>query len=290
MTALDRRREDEEEVLQLRLDNENEVREAAVKAREDELGAFEDALDDIVDSVRDAIENLPDLRDDITTAQRGVEDAFFDQFEQMLENIDTVDRNLLQSVGTSAGLTQTEQNDLIAAAINSSSANAGATAANLGVGQLLDLLSTGLYTIGADGALGIAAGLSDGARAIADAMFASLQYAIKATLYGMQIKSPSRVTERLIGEPMAEGIAKGIMNAKASISSAMNGLLDNVVNGTSVPSASQLVDTSGGSTQETGMYRGPLVTMPGAIIQDATDADLVAQRVLVALAATGVNV
>jgi hypothetical protein len=29
--------------------------------------------------------------------------------------------------------------------------------------------------------------------------------------------------------------------------------------------------------------------MPGAIIQDATDADLVAQRVLVAFAATGVD-
>jgi hypothetical protein len=37
-------------------------------------------------------------------------------------------------------------------------------------------------------------------------------------------------------------------------------------------------------------YRGPLVTMPNAIIQDATDADLVAQRVVVALAATGVDV
>jgi hypothetical protein len=30
--------------------------------------------------------------------------------------------------------------------------------------------------------------------------------------------------------------------------------------------------------------------MPGAVIQDATDADLVAQRVVVALSATGIDV
>jgi hypothetical protein len=34
-----------------------------------------------------------------------------------------------------------------------------------------------------------------------------------------------------------------------------------------------------------GSYSGPLVTMPGAVIQDATDADLVAQRTLVAMQA-----
>jgi hypothetical protein len=32
-------------------------------------------------------------------------------------------------------------------------------------------------------------------------------------------------------------------------------------------------------------FSGPLVSMPGAIIQDATDADLVAQRTLVAMTA-----
>jgi tape measure domain-containing protein len=38
-----------------------------------------------------------------------------------------------------------------------------------------------------------------------------------------------------------------------------------------------------------GSYNGPLVTMPGAVIQDATDADLVAQRTLVAMQAAMVS-
>lgn len=289
MTALERQRDDEEEVLRLRLDNENKIREAAVQAKEDELDAFRDALDDIVDSIQDAIEDLPDLRAAIGESERDLQDAYFKQFEELLESASTVDRDLLASVGASAGLTSVEVSDLINAALAAESASAGAAAANLGLDQMLDLLSTGLYTIGADGALGIAAGLSDNAYAIAKAMWASVQTAITATLGALEIRSPSRVTGRLIGEPMAEGIAAGIMSAEAAVSSAMNGLVGNVVGGTRIPSASQLVGDSGSAAQTMSMYRGPLVTMPGAVIQDATDADLVAQRVLVALAATGVE-
>jgi tape measure domain-containing protein len=286
MTALERRNQDEEEALQRRLDNENTIREATIDARQDELDAFEDALDDIVKSITDAIENLPELRAGIGDAERDVQDAYFDQFEQMLENVSSVDRNLLASIGAKAGLTSTEVSDLIESAIASESASAGAAAANLGVDQLLNVLGSGLYTIGADGALGIAAGISDQARAIAEAMFDSVQYAIRATLYSLGIKSPSKVTEEMIGTPMALGIAEGIMNSVPEVNSAMAGLIDNVMGGVSVPSSSQLVDNGYGATGVPGVF-GPLVTMPGAIIQDATDADLVAQRVAVALSATG---
>lgn len=289
MTALERRRDDEEEVLRRRLDNENDIREAAVKAKEDELDAFRDALDDIVDSIQDAIADLPDLRAAIGDSERDLQEAYFDQFEKLLENASAVDRNLLASIGASAGLTSVEVTDLINAAIAAESASAGAAAANLGVGQLLDLLSTGLFQIGADGALGIAAGLNSAAYEIAYALRESVQAAIDATLASLEISSPSGVTERLIGKPMAEGIAAGLMEAEGAVSSAMTGLLDNVVGGTRIPSASQLVGSDATSAQAMGMYRGPLVTMPNAVIQDATDADLVAQRVLVALAATGVE-
>lgn len=289
MTALERRREDEEEALSLRLDNENAIREAAIQAKEDELRAFEDALEDVVDSIRDAIENMPELRQDVLDAQWNVRDAFFDQFEQMLENVNSVDRNLLKSIGSQAGLTTTEVNNLINAALASASATKAADAANLGVDQLINLLGTGLYTIGANGALGIAAGLNSGQRAIADAMYWSVQSAINKTLANLEIRSPSRVTERMIGEPMAEGIAKGILSAESAVSSAMAGLVDSVVYGTKVPSASQLAARTNNETSTVGGFSGPLVTMPNAVIQDATDADLVAQRVVVALAATGIG-
>jgi hypothetical protein len=276
-------------VLRLRLDNENELRESAVKAQEDQLKAFEKGLDDVVKSVQDAISNMTDLSDGVNDARRNLEEAFFDQFEELLDNAANVDRGLLSSVGRNAGLSGDEVNNLIDAALASSSANAGAAAANLGVDQLLATLSTGLFTLGANGALGIAAGLNSEQQAIADAMLGSMQYAISATLYSMGIKSPSRVTASLIGEPMAQGIAVGIMRAQDAVSSAMNGLVDNAVGGVRIPSASQLVGSDVSGSVGVGGYGGPLVTMPGAIIQDATDADLVAQRVVVALAATGVD-
>jgi tape measure domain-containing protein len=287
MTALDRQREDEEDLLRRRLDAENEVREAAVKAKEDELDAFQDALDDVVDSIRDAIENLPDLRAGVEGAQRDVQDAYLDQFERMLENASSVDRNLLASIGTQSGLTAAEVNDLINAAVASESAGRGAAAANLGVEQLLNVLGSGLYTIGANGALGIAAGISSQARAIAEAMFGSVQTAIQWTLAGLEIRSPSGVTERMIGEPLAQGIAKGLTASLPEVGSAMTGLIDNVIGGVKVPTSSQLVGESSQQQMAMGGLRGPLITMPGAIIQDATDADVVAQRLVVALSATG---
>ena len=287
MTALERRREDEEDVLRLRLDNENKVRDEAIKAKQDELKAFEKGLADVVKSIAAAVENLPTLRADVGDARRGVQDSFFDQFEQMLDNIDTVDRDLLRSIGSKAGLTQREINDLIGAASASSAASQGAAAASGGVGDLLDILSSGLYTIGADGALGIAAGISSEARAIAEAMQYAVQVAVSSALAALEIGSPSKLTARLIGEPMMEGIAAGLSAAAPSLGYLMNGLLGNVVNAVSLPSTSQLDDGNQYSLQQ--RLSGPLVTMPGAIIQDATDADLVAQRVVVALAATGVS-
>lgn len=288
-TALARRREDEEDVLRTRLTNENAIREAAVKAQQDELKAFEKGLADVVKSISDAISNLPGLRDSVTSAQRGTQDAFLDQFEQMLENVDAVDRTLLQSIGSQSGLTATEVTDLINSALASSAASRGAASAAGGVGDLLDILSSGLYTIGANGALGIAQGITSEARAIAVAMQSAVQIAVNAALAALEISSPSRVTARMIGKPMAEGIAAGLSATIPDVSYAMAGLLDSVVNGTKLPSTSQLDNGSSSSTLTAGAYSGPLVTMPGAIIQDATDADLVAQRVVAALAATGVS-
>ena len=226
MTALDRRREDEETALRLRLDNENTIREEAIKAKQDELTLFSKALDDVVKSIAGAIEDLPGLRADITDSQRDVQDAFFDQFENMLQSgsLYTGDIDLLRSIGLQAGLSDTEANDLINATFAASSATAGATAAALGMEHLLDMLSSG------------------------EISFAD-------------IINPS----------------------------VLSGLLDNVNSGTSVPT-SQLVDTdTAASSYLSGALTGPLITMPGAVIQDATDADLVAQQLIVALSAAGVS-
>jgi hypothetical protein len=282
--ALQRRREDEESVLRARLDSENEIREAAIKAQEDELKAFEGALDDIVDSISDAIEGLPGLLEDIADAERGLQEAFFDKFEEALaDGVSPGERNELLRLGAQAGLTPGEVQELVDSALASQQADAGAAAAASGLGDLLDILSTGLYTIGEGGALGIAAGLSDSAQAIAEAMFGSVQQAIAHTLDAMEISSPSKLTERMIGKPLADGIAAGIAKQQTALSSSVTGLIDNAVYG-SVPSSSRLVESALSDDVAHGVaYNGPLVTMPGAVIQDATDADLVAQQVVVAL-------
>lgn len=289
-TALSRRQEDEAEALRRRLDNEDKLREAAIKAKEDELSAFEKALDDIVKSVADAIKNLPALRDDVADAQRGVQEAFMDQFERTLETVTRGVADPAIALGRQAGLTQYEATQLVNAAIAANAAEQRAADVAGGVDSLLNVLSSGLYTIGANGALGIAAGISDEAETIARAMIGAVQAAVNASLAALEIRSPSKVTADMIGRPMAEGIASGLTATIPEVGSAMTGLLDNVIRGVSIPPSSQLVDDMSGRTgaSTTAGFTGPLVTMPGAIIQDATDADLVAQRVVVSLQATGV--
>lgn len=214
MTALERRREDEEVALRERLDNEDRIREEAIDAKQRELRAFEDALDTIVDDIANAIANIPNLRDDIAEAERDVQEAFFDQFERLLDSADTVDTTLLRRIGAQAGLTSSETNNLIDAARASIAADAGAAAAAAGVDQLMTQLTSGVS-------------LMTGA------------------------------VDRLVA--------------------AVNGNY-------AVPTTSQLVDSASLTTTASG---GSLVTMYDTVIQDATDADLVAQRVGVALSATG---
>ncbi len=286
--ALARRREDEQRVLELRLANENRIREDAISARQAELNAFERGLSDVVRSVEQAIRDLPDLREALVDAQRDVQDVFFDQFERLVENFDGTNSTAIRDAGRRAGLTEQEINDIIASATAARAADSRATSAAAGVGELLNILQSGLYQIGADGAVGIAEGLSSQALAIATAMRDAVQVAVDAALNALDISSPSRVTAQLIGEPMAQGIAEGLSKAIPDVSYAMSGLLDSVVSGVRVPPSSQLVGATGQNATPQA-FSGPLVSMPGAVIQDATDADLVAQRMLVALSATGLT-
>lgn len=287
-TAFDRRQEDEANAFRRRLDNEDKLRDAAIQAKEDELNAFGKALDDIVKSVADAIKNLPNLRADLTSAERDVQEAFLDQFEATLENLTRSGATAATSLGIRGGLSENEARELVNAAIAAQEARSRADSASAGVGNLLNVLSSGLYTIGSGGALGIASGIDSQAAAIARAMIGSVQAAVNASLAALEIRSPSRVTARMIGAPMAQGIAEGLTATIPEVGSAMTGLLDNVIRGVAIPPSSQLVGgmRDGPSTTTTG-FNGPLVSMPGAIIQDATDADLVAQRVVVSLQATG---
>lgn len=81
--------------------------------------------------------------------------------------------------------------------------------------------------------------------------------------------------------PLATG---GVLNSPTLALVAERGA-EAVIPLTNPMRAMQLMQQSGLDQLGGGRYNGPLVTMPGAVIQDATDADLVAQRTLVAMQA-----
>lgn len=245
LTALDRRREDELALFQLRLDNENLIREEAISAQREQLTAFENAADDVADSIADAISNIPGLGDDIADARANLQEAMLDQFERMLESGDSGAR----AVGLAGGLTAAEVDGLISAAAEAQRTATGASYAESQIDAMLEVLSQGLYTMGSNGGLSVASGLSNDAQSLALAMRNSIQ---------------------------------------SSVNWAMADLIENVTSGPRVPSTSGL-DSQAASSSGSSTFSGPLVSMPGAVIQNATDADLVAQRTVEALSATGMS-
>lgn len=91
-------------------------------------------------------------------------------------------------------------------------------------------LASAAVNIGANIAQGIANGISNGVSAIVNAAKKAAQAALDAALALLGIKSPSTVFANLVGKPISQGMAAGIMAGLPDVQNAMNATLGSGVN------------------------------------------------------------
>lgn len=91
-------------------------------------------------------------------------------------------------------------------------------------------LASAAMTIGTNIAQGIANGISNGVSAIVNAAKKAAQAALDAALTLLGIKSPSTVFANMVGKPISQGMAAGIMAGLPDVTNAMNATLGSGVN------------------------------------------------------------
>lgn len=80
---------------------------------------------------------------------------------------------------------------------------------------------SGMSSIGTDMVAGIVNGITGAAGQIGSAITGAVGGAVNSAKSALGIKSPSRVTADLLGLPMSQGIAVGVMDGAASVAAAM---------------------------------------------------------------------
>lgn len=91
-------------------------------------------------------------------------------------------------------------------------------------------LASAAVNIGTSIAQGIANGISNGVTAIVNAAKKAAQAALDAALALLGIESPSKVFANMVGKPIAQGMAAGIMAGLPDVTNAMNATLGSGVN------------------------------------------------------------
>jgi hypothetical protein len=91
-------------------------------------------------------------------------------------------------------------------------------------------LASAAVNIGTNIAQGIANGISNGVTAITNAAKKAAQAALDAAMALLGIKSPSTAFANLVGRPIAQGMAAGIMAGLPDVTNAMNATLGSGVN------------------------------------------------------------
>lgn len=96
--------------------------------------------------------------------------------------------------------------------------------------ELIGTLSAQAMAIGTSIANGISKGISDGAIAIANAARRAAQGALDAAMKLLGIASPSKAFANLVGRPISQGMAAGIMAGIPDVTNAMSATLGSGVN------------------------------------------------------------
>ena len=98
------------------------------------------------------------------------------------------------------------------------------------IGGLVSSISAQAMAVGQNIADGIANGISNGVAAITNAAKGAAQSALDAAMALLGIHSPSTVFANLVGKPIAQGMAAGIMSGLPDVTNAMNATLGSGVN------------------------------------------------------------
>jgi hypothetical protein len=91
-------------------------------------------------------------------------------------------------------------------------------------------LASAAMNIGTNIAQGIANGISNGVSAIVNAAKKAAQAALDAAMALLGVASPSKVFANLVGKPISQGMAAGIMAGLPDVTNAMNATLGSGVN------------------------------------------------------------
>lgn len=116
--------------------------------------------------------------------------------------------------------------------ISTTSTAIGAFVADLLIklNSMVNSLAAAALQVGINIANGIASGISNGVSAIVDAAKSAAQSALDAAMALLGIKSPSTVFANLVGRPITQGIAAGIISGLPDVTSAMNTTLGSGIN------------------------------------------------------------
>ncbi|CAB4128664.1 hypothetical protein UFOVP107_54, partial [uncultured Caudovirales phage] len=98
------------------------------------------------------------------------------------------------------------------------------------IGSLVTSITTQAAAVGQGIADGIAKGISNGVTAITNAAKGAAQSALDAAMALLGIHSPSTVFASLVGKPISQGMAAGIMAGLPDVTNAMNATLGSGVN------------------------------------------------------------
>ena len=98
------------------------------------------------------------------------------------------------------------------------------------IGGLVTSIVTQAAAVGQSIADGIAKGISNGVAAITNAAKRAAQSALDAAMALLGIASPSKVFANLVGKPISQGMAAGIMAGMPDVTNAMNATLGSGVN------------------------------------------------------------
>ena len=150
-------------------------------------------------------------------------------FQTLLIGVLTSISQLLK--GDFAGAWQTVQN-AISTFINTITMAMGTFVADMLIklNGLVSSIVTEATKVGKSIADGIATGISNGVTAITNAAKNAAKSALDAAMSFLGIASPSKAFSNLVGKPIAQGMAAGIMSGLPDVTNAMNATLGSGVN------------------------------------------------------------
>ena len=195
-------------------DNSKSFSDSMKDLGENGISGFGDGIESGIPSIGDAVDNMTD---NIMTKLRSM-DGMTELFGQSLRD------GVYDGINSTQGTNVTQFGNNLRAMIDGTKEALGIYSSNSSrvtneeIGQPLSN--------------GIAEGINSEQEGNVELLRSNLQSMVDSAKENLEIHSPSQITDEEIGQPIGEGIAKGILTTKPDISNAMNDVtsLDNLQN------------------------------------------------------------